>query len=293
MAATSLTVNGHAPKEILWRTWKEIRSDDVFGRAAQLAYCFFLALFPFLICVVATLSIFGNADRGRALLFGFLSQMLPRSAFDLITSTFSQILQASGPLKASVGIIASIWSASLGMSAAMDTLNVAYDVKETRSFWKQYLIAILLTIGMGLLVVISTLMVIFGNNIIHTLMLPNWALFAWRFAKWPVAAALLLLGFAVTYYFAPNLTHRKWYWITPGSILAVFLLMLISLGLRIYLHFAGDYTATYGALGGVIVLLLGFYLGGVAVLVGGVLNGTLERSRKAVSWGQGSGLTPN
>lgn len=280
MAATSLSINGHAPKEILWRTWKEIRSDDVFGRAAQLAYCFFLALFPFLICIVATLSVFGTADRGRALLFSFLAQLLPSSAFQLITSTFTQILQASGPLKVSVGIIASIWSASIGMSAAMDTLNIAYNVRETRSFWKQYLVAILLTIGMGLLVVISTLMVILGNSIVHALMLPHWARLAWRFARWPLAAGLLLLGFAGTYYFAPDLKQRKWYWITPGSVLAVFLLMLISLGLRVYLHLAGNYTATYGALGGVIVLLLCFYLGGVAVLVGGVLNGTIEQARR-------------
>lgn len=280
MAVTSLTVNGHAPKEILWRTWEEIRSDDVFGRAAQLAYCFFLALFPFLICVVATLSIFGNADRGRALLFSFLSQLLPATAVRLITTTFSQILQAGGPLKMSVGVIASIWSASIGMNAAMDTLNTAYNVTETRSFWKQYLVAILLTIGMGLLVVTSTLAVIVGNSIIRALMLPSWAQAAWQFAKWPFAAGLLFLGFAATYYFAPDLKFRQWHWITPGSILAVLLLMLVSIGLRIYLHFMGDYTATYGALGGVIVLLLCFYLGGVAVLVGGVLNGTIEQARR-------------
>ncbi len=278
MAAISPSVNGHTPREVLWLTWKEIRSDDVFGRAAQLAYCFFLALFPFLICVVATLSVFGNADRGRALLFGFLSQLLPAAAVQLITTTFSQILHAGGPLKMSVGIIASIWSASIGMSAVMDTLNVAYNVKETRSFWEQYLVSIFLTVGLGFMVVISTLIVIIGNSIVRALTLPQWARFTWQLAKWPFAAALLLLGFAVTYYFAPDLKDRRWRWVTPGSILAVVLLLLICVGLRIYLHFMGSYTATYGALGGVIVVLLGFYLGGVAVLVGGVLNGTLEKT---------------
>lgn len=281
MASKTLNTNRVSLREIVRRTWSEIRSGDVLGRASQLAYCFFLALFPFLICVIATLSVFGNADRGRALLFGFLAQLLPGAAFQLITTTFSQILQASGPLKASLGIIASIWSASLGMSAAMDTLNVAYHVKETRAFWKQYLISILLTIGMGLLVVASTLIVIIGDDIARALALPHAIRVVWQIAKWPLAAAMLLFGFAVTYYFAPDLKRRNWHWITPGSIAAVFLLMLISIGLRVYLHFAGSYTATYGALGGVIVLLLCFYLGGVAVLVGGVLNGVLEEAHKS------------
>jgi membrane protein len=280
MASRTLNTNRVSLREIVRRTWGEIRSGDVLGRASQLAYCFFLALFPFLICVIATLSVFGNADRGRALLFGFLAQLLPGAAFQLITTTFSQILQASGPLKVSLGIIASIWSASLGMSAAMDTLNAAYHVKETRAFWKQYLISILLTIGMGLLVVASTLIVIIGDDIARALALPHAIRVVWQIAKWPLAAGMLLFGFAVTYYFAPDLKRRNWHWITPGSIAAVFLLMLISIGLRVYLHFAGTYTATYGALGGVIVLLLCFYLGGVAVLVGGVLNGVLEEAHK-------------
>src|SRR5215472_9491511 len=129
-------------KEVLERTWAEMRAHDVFGRAAQLAYYFFLALFPFLICVVSVLSIFGAADRGRALLFTFLARLLPAPAFQLIVDTFSQILASTGPLKMSVGIIVSLWSASLGMGAMMNTLNEAYRVKETRSIFKQYLVAI-------------------------------------------------------------------------------------------------------------------------------------------------------
>ena len=157
LASGSLIFNSFSLGEVLKRTWAEIREDDVFGRAAQLAYYFFLAVFPFLICVIAMLSIFGTADRGRSLIFAVFARFLPPVAFELIAQTFNQIIASSGPLKMSIGFVASLWSASLGMSAIMDALNAAYKVRETRSIFKQYLIAIGLTCGMGVLVVISTL----------------------------------------------------------------------------------------------------------------------------------------
>jgi membrane protein len=273
-------------KEVLKRTWSEMRAHDVFGRAAQLAYYFFLALFPFLICVISALSVFGAADRGRYLLFSFLARLLPAPAFQLIADTFSQIVASSGPLKMSLGILASLCSASLGMNAMIDTLNEAYRVKETRSIFKRYPIAIALTIGMGLLVVISTLTVVVGDRFTAALNLPQATSLAWRILEWPLAVALLLCGFDLTYYFAPDVKDRRWHWITPGAVLGVLLLVLVSIGVRIYLHFYGSYNSTYGSLGGVIVLLLCFYLGGIALLSGGVLNGVLEeinahrRSRK-------------
>jgi membrane protein len=262
--------------EILKRTWSAIRAYDVFGRAAQLAYYFFLALFPFLICVISLLSVFGAADRGRYLLFVFLARLLPVPAFQLIVDTFNQILASSGPLKMSLGIVASLWSASLGMNAVMNTLNAAYRVKETRSIFKQYFTAIALTIGMGLLVAVSTLTVVIGDSVAAALPLPHAVSFAWGVVEWPLAVALLLFGFALTYYFAPDLKDRKWHWITPGAVAGVLLIVLVSIGMRVYLHFYGSYNATYGSLGGVIVLLLWFYLGGIAVLSGGVLNGVME-----------------
>lgn len=285
MSAATSSGNRVRLAEIIRRTWTEIRTDDVFGRSAQLAYYFFLALFPFLISVVAMLSLFGNADRGRTLLFALLAHLLPASAFQLISGTLAGIIQASGPLKMSLGIVASIWSASYGMSAVMDTLNAAYGVQETRSLVKQYVIAIAMTIGLGLLTVFATLAVIVGDRVLRALALSRLVMIAWRIAEWPLAAILLLFGFALTYHFAPDLKERTWHWISPGAILGVILLSLASLGLRIYVHFAGSYTAMYGSLGGVIVLLLCFYLGGLAVLSGGVLNGVLERTQSPAEFG--------
>jgi membrane protein len=274
---TSLfTLSGAPLRGVAKRTWSEILADDVFGRAAQLAYYFFLALFPFLIFVIASLSVFGAADRGRALLFHFLANALPPAAFGLINRTFAEIIQSSGPLKMSFGILASLWSASMGMSAVMDTLNAAYKVKETRSVIKQYMVATGLTVGIGLLLVMAVVIAVFGNTILRALSPGNILATTWEIVQWPLAVALVLMVFAITYYFAPNLRERRWHWITPGAVAGVILWTLVSIGLRIYLHFFGTYSVGYGSLGAVIVLLLWFYLSGIAVLSGAVLNGVLE-----------------
>jgi len=258
------------------RTWAEIRADDVFGKAAQLAYYFFLALFPFLICVIASLSVFGSADRGRTLLFDLFARFLPPPAFRLISDTFDEIIQSSGPLKMSFGIVASLWSASLGMGAVMDTLNAAYKVKETRSLIKQYIIAIELTFAIGLLLVGSLLLVVLGHRVAVAFFSRDLAVIVWKIAQWPLGLAMLLLAFAIIYNFGPNLINRRWHWITPGAIAGACMLLIISVGLRTYLHYFGTYNATYGSLGAVIILLLCFYLSGLAVLSGGALNGVLE-----------------
>ena len=262
--------------EIAQRTWAEIREDDVFGRAAQLAYYFFLALFPFLICVITSLSVFGRADRGRALLGGLFSRIFPAAAYQLIDKTFIEIIQSTGPLKMSFGIIFALWSASMGMSAVMDTLNASYKVKETRSLIKQYSIAIGLTFGLTLLTVVSLLIVVLGDQLVGYFSTGNFIAIVWKITQWPLALAVLLLALAITYHFAPDFKNRKWRWITPGSVTGVLLLVILSIGVRIYIRYSGGYSAVYGSLGAVIVLLVCFYLGGVAILSGGSLNGVLE-----------------
>lgn len=269
-------------KEIAKRTWAEIINDDVFGRAAQLAYYFFLALFPFLIFVIASLSVFGVADRGRELLFRFFAQALPPPAFNLVAKTFNEIIRSSGPLKMSFGIVASIWSASMGMIAIMDTLNAAFKVKETRSLFKQYAVAMGLTVGIAFLPVVSVVIVVFRDAIINALSPGGIVQVTWRIVQWPLVLAPILFAFAIICYFAPNLCNPRWHWVTPGAILAVILWMAVSVGLRIYLHFFSTYSVGYGSLGAVIVLLLWFYLSGVAVLSGAVLDAVLKMPSASV-----------
>ncbi len=276
---------GVSPTEVAKRTWAEIRADDVFGRAAQLAYYFFLALFPFLIFVIASLSVFGYADRGRAVMFQVVSRLLPGPASQLISSTFEAILRSGGPLKMSFGIVFSVWSASMGMSALLDTLNAIYRVKEKRSLVKQYAIAIGLTVGLGILIVFTVLIVVFGNDLVEGVSHGGLLSIVWNVARWPLGIAVLLFAFAITYYFAPDVANRKWHWVTPGAIAGTVLLTLVSIGLRIYLRYAGTSPDEYGPLGAVIVLLLAFYLCGIALLSGGALNGVLDGIATADSRG--------
>lgn len=277
MAATPFTAHGASFKDISKSTWAEVNQSDVFGRAAQLAYFFFLALFPFLICVISALSVFGYADRGRAMMFHFLAETAPPSAFGLIADTIEGIIRTGGPLKMSVGIVAALWAASAGMNAVIDTMNAVYRVKEKRSAVEQYGIAIGLTIMIAILLMVSIGIVLFGNMVVRALGGGEAFVVVWSIAQWIVVLAFTLLVFSMIYYLAPDLVKRDWQWITPGAVFAVVLWALISVGLRVYLHFFHTYNGTYGTLTDVIVLLLWFYMSGIAILAGGVLNGVLDR----------------
>jgi membrane protein len=276
VASREWHLSGSFLTEAAKRTWSEILADNVFGRAAELAYFFFLALFPLLICVVATLSVFGFADRGRALLFDYFGYALPPSAFELIDQVFTGIIQSNGPLKMSLGIIGSLWAASAGMTAVMDTLNAAYGVQETRSMLNRYAVALALTLGITILFVLAALIGVSGKSEIRSLLGAGRPEAAWTIVQWLVALASIFFALEITYYFAPNVRGRESTTITPGALLAVILWGASSVALRIYLHFFNSYGATYGSLGAVIALLLWLYLSGIAVLSGGALNGVLD-----------------
>jgi membrane protein len=261
--------------EVIRRTWASAMEDDVLGRSAQLSYYFFLALFPALICLLALLKLF--AASGEALRLGFLqfmTNLMPGSASQLVEQTLREITQSSAKSKIPIGILFSLWSASAGMSAVMDTLNGQFKVPETRSFVRRNLTAIGLTAGCAFLLLASLAIVLAGGPVadafshgISTALI--------KIVQWPTAFALMLFGFALIYFFAPD-KEQKWHWVTPGAICALFLWLVVSLALKIYVHFFNTYSATYGSLGAVIILLLWFYLTGTAVLLGAEINSVLE-----------------
>jgi membrane protein len=261
--------------EVIRRTWASAMEDDVLGRSAQLSYYFFLALFPALICLLALLKLF--AASGEALRVGFLqfmTNLMPGSASQLVEQTLREITQSSAKSKIPIGILFSLWSASAGMSAVMDTLNGQFKVPETRSFVRRNLTAIGLTAGCAFLLLASLAIVLAGGPVadafshgISTAVI--------KIVQWPTAFALMLFGFALIYFFAPD-KEQKWHWVTPGAICALFLWLVVSLALKIYVHFFDTYSATYGSLGAVIILLLWFYLTGTAVLLGAEINSVLE-----------------
>jgi membrane protein len=269
------------PKSIRWteifkRTWKEGSEDDVLGRSAQLAYYFFLALFPLLICVVTVLGVLaGKGAHVQDAVLNFLSTVLPGSASDLVQKTLTEVDQAHATSKLSVGLIFSLWTASAGMSAIMDTLNVEYEVHESRSFIKRNAVALGLTLGVAILLIAAAAIVLAGGPAAEAFS-GGIVKMAIKIAQWPVAIALVLLGFALVYFFAPDVKEQKWQWITPGAVFGVALWLAASFALKIYLHFFNTYSATYGSLGAVIILLLWFYVSGASLLFGAEINSVIE-----------------
>src|SRR5256714_2533915 len=158
------TLSRLSVKEMLARVWHEMKRDDVFGNAAQLAYYFLLALFPLLIFLTSGIGlILGSSTGMRHALFAYLSRVMPSSALQLIDSTIIEVSKSSGAGKLSFGLIAALWAASNGMGAITQALNSAYDLKETRSWWKQRAVAVALTAGLSLLI-IGAVIIVFGGS---------------------------------------------------------------------------------------------------------------------------------
>lgn len=291
MMLSTWRLSGVSWTELLKRVWQQINEDDIFGRAAQLAYYFLLAVFPLLLFLVTLLGYLASAGSElRDKLLTYLATVVPASAVDLIHVTINEVSNEKGGGKLSFGLLAALWAASNGMGAISQTLNIAYDVEETRSWWKVRLISVGLTVLLAILIITALIIVLYGGKLADLIAvrvgLGNTFKIAWQILQWPIVFAFLLTAFGSIYYFAPNLRNPKWRWITPGSALAVVLWLLTSLGFRAYLHFFDSYSATYGSLGALIILMLWFYLTGVAILIGGELNSELERAAKELRSGE-------
>ncbi len=279
--SSSWSLSGQTWSGFVKRVWSDIGKDDIFGRAAQLSYYFLLALFPLLLFLTSTIGlVMGSGSGLRHSLFNYLSKVLPSSASSLVSTTMFEVSEASGGGKVSFGILAALWAASAGMGAVSESLNAAYHVKETRPWWKQRLTAVGLTIALSLLIISALVLVLYGGKIADFLAASygfgGTFVIAWKVLQWPMVLAFLLLGFALIYYWAPDLADQDWKWVTPGSVVAVSLWLLVSFGFRLYLHFFDSYSKTYGSLGAVIVLMLWFYFTGAAILIGGEVNSDLE-----------------
>ena len=261
----------------LKRLAKRIYEDEIFGRAAQLSYYFLLALFPlllFLINILGYLAQQGTLFRDKLLVY--LAALMPGSAFVLVHTTLDEISASSGTGKLSFGLLAALWAASNGMGAISDTLNTAYNVKETRSWWKVRLISVCLTVALAILILAALAIVLYGGTIGESLAMRygfgNLFMTIWKIVQWPIALLFVLTTFNLIYNFAPNIPAHARRWMTPGAFVGVGLWLLVSFGFRLYLGFFDSYSVTYGSLGAVIILMLWFYLSGVAILIGGEEN---------------------
>ncbi len=272
-------------KETAISAGKSALKDDITGRSAQLAYYFFLSLFPGLILVTALLGLL--ARHGPQLQDSMLHAMgtvLPESAFGTVQDIFKQITKSSGGGLFTFGALGALWSATAGMSAVQDTLNSVYRVEEGRPFWKRSLISIGLTIAVIVMAITALAVTLSGSVLMkfivqHTGMDGAMAIL-WRVAAGIITLCLLSMIFALIYYLAPDVQQPKWQWVTPGAAIGIVLWIAASLAFRLYLHYFDSYSKTYGSMGAVIVLMLWFYVSGLALLLGAEINSAYE-NRKA------------
>lgn len=261
------------------RVWHEIQKDRVFTGAAALAYFLLLAVFPGAIFVLSLLPYLSIPHMQQAIM-DLLHQVLPAQSASLFGETVRNLVSEKKGGLLTFGFVFTLWSASTGMYAIVQQLNVAYDVKERRPFWKVQGTALVLMLLFVILVIGSLSLVIFGGVIQSWLASTiGWSrplLMFFAALRWSIIGISLLLGLAVIYRFGPDVT-AKFRFISPGNVIAAILIALVSIGVQFYvLEFGKNYNATYGSLGAVIILMLWLYLAGVAILVGGEINKILS-----------------
>lgn len=276
-------LGGLSVRDLAGRVYNEIWEDDLLGSAAQLAYYFLFALFPLLIFLT---SIFGFAvgsdSELRTSLFKYLGSVLPASALELVNTVITEVSNSSSGGKLTLGLFLALWAASSGMESLTQALNRTYEIKETRPWWKRRLMALFLTIVLALSIISALTVVLFGGQIVDyfaaTYGFGAAVAAVWKAAQWLVVLAFILLAFSLIYYFSPDVREQRWYFITPGSVVGVALWLLISFAFRIYLQYFDSYSATYGSLGAVIILMLWLYFTGAAILIGGQINSEIENA---------------
>jgi membrane protein len=266
--------------ELFKRTAHAAQEDDALGLSAQLAYYFFLALAPALLFLVALAGML-PADQLVPRIVGMLQGVAPPEVITIIEQQLTQIGEGGAAGLLTIGVLVAIWSSSAAMVAVISALNRAYDVEDARPWWKQRLTAILLTIGAAFFLLVSILLMIAGPP------LAEWVAaqaglgaafeWTWKIAQWPIIFALVVTAFSLIYYFAPDV-DQDFVWLTPGAVVATALWFAGSLGFRFYVVNFGDYNATYGAIGGVIVLLLWLYVTGLVIIAGAEMNAEIEHA---------------
>jgi membrane protein len=267
------------------RAVKDAKEDRITLTGAGMAFYWFLAIFPLLIAAVGLLALVHASPSFLSGLRGAIGKALPSGAASVLTQALSSAQhQVAGGLTALiVGVAIAVYSASSGMAAAEEGLDVAYDVPESRKFVKKRLVAIGLTVIMLVLGGVGMALLVFGQPLGSAIerVMPLGGAFAvvWTIVRWAVAIAALITLFAVFYYLGPNRKPPHWSWVSPGGVVALVIWLLASVGFSFYVSAFGTYGKTYGSLAGVVVLLLWLWLSALALLFGAEVNGELEREK--------------
>jgi membrane protein len=279
------------------RAFAMFRQHGMTDWAATMTYFLVMSLFPGLLVGISLLGLFGQQSLVTDSVEYLADAGVSKDVRDPIAQSLDNLISTSGG-KAGIGLILGIAlglnGASGAFGAAGRALNKVYGVDEDRGFARKKLNDIAWTVVVILLGVVALVCVFLGGDLAKdlfgTIGLGSTAGAVWTYARWLVALAAMLLTFAITYAFAPDLSQRRFRWISPGAVLGVVIWLAASAGFFFYVSNFGNYGATYGAFAGAVILLLWLYLTSLAFLLGGELNGAIERSQIA---GQGGPPPPS
>ncbi|MGH7717431.1 MAG: YihY/virulence factor BrkB family protein [Gemmatimonadaceae bacterium] len=281
-----MVIGGYRVGPLVKKTAQEVLNDGVLGLAAQTAYYFFFSLFPLLLFATPLLGLVGNEQAIINWVVGQVSATVPDEALALVRNVIADVVfSENAPGLMSIGAVLAAWTGSNVFGALIDALNRAYDLTETRPWWKKRLLALAAVITSGALMAVAATVMLAGPEIVRWLAertaLRRTFEVTWLVLQYPIAFALLVGMMWLIYYFLPNLRQRKRQ-ILVGAVSAAVLWVLVTLGFRFYVANFGSYNKTYGTIGGVIVLLTWMYLTMVVILVGGELNSELHHGTGAL-----------
>lgn len=280
MEREPLTLGGYRVWPLVKKTGREILDDNVLGLAAQTAYYFFFSLFPLLLFVAPMLALVGNKQQMVNWLVGHLASAVPATAMDLVSGVVKDVvLSDSAPAAMSVGALLAAWAGSNIFGALMGALNTAYDVRETRPWIRQQLLRLAALVVAGGVLLVATTVMLGGAQIADwlgtTFGFSRGFTQLWKIVQIPLALAILIGAAWLIYYFLPNVKQRPTH-VLVGAITATVFWVVVTLIFRAYVANFGSYNKTYGAIGGVIVLLTWMYLSMLVLLSGGELASELH-----------------
>jgi membrane protein len=259
--------------------YREYQHDNVADSAAVLSYYFVYSLFPFLFFLATLAAYIPHVQVSMETLLSRAHALLPPQAMHIIDRNVRALVGQPRPKLLTLGLLVTLYSASRGVDAVRKALNLAYDVKESRPFWRTEGAAFGMTIGGAALVLFGIAAMIAGGDLglwaAQKLDIARVYILAWSWLRWPVTAFLIMSCAALGYYLLPDV-EQKFRFITPGSVLGTLVWLLATWGFAQYAGHFGKYNVTFGSIGGVIVLMTWFYISGFIFLMGGEINAILE-----------------
>jgi membrane protein len=267
----------------LRRVYAEFREDNLTDWAAALTYYGLLSLFPALIALVSLIGLVGDPETTTRKVTEVIAEIGPESAVETFSGPVESIASNRGTAGIAfvLGLAVALWSASGYVGAFIRASNLIYATEESRPFWKLRPLQIAITLAMVLLAALLAVGLVLTGPIVDAIAgvvgLGSTAVTIWEIAKWPVMAAVFVGMVSLLYYTAPDAELRGFRWVTPGAGVAIAVWALASAGFALYVANFGSYDKTYGTLGGLVALLVWFWITNVAILFGHALNAQLER----------------